>query len=162
MKYFFLSLFALFLVAPAVAQDTSTKTPEELRKQIQQLQKQLGDIDKIVPEAERKLALKASLAVKTKFLRIDRDKRGRAMTLDTSVVRYEKDGVIVDLVGAIHVGEKSYYRKLNRQFKQYDVLLYELVAEKGTKPTQDRKPGGNPIGSMQGMMTKVLGLQHQI
>lgn len=33
----------------------------------------------------------------------------------------------VDLIGAIHIGEEDYYRRLNRLMGQYDKLLFEMV-----------------------------------
>jgi len=142
-------------------------------------------LDKLPPELRRKLTTRSQQAKQpaTKFLRISRDKRGRAMTLDTAIVRYVRkpdaqleispapgevtrvdvlEPTYVDLVGAVHVGETFYYRELNKQFKEYEVLLYELVAEKGKTPAdRGQQPNENPVGAMQGMMTKMLGLQHQ-
>lgn len=58
-------------------------------------------------------------------------------SLDTSILRFvptdeklAKAGVTVDLIGAIHIGDKAYFRKLDRKFRAYDALLYEMVAEK--------------------------------
>ncbi len=58
-------------------------------------------------------------------------------SLDTSIIRFvptdeklAKAGVTVDLIGAIHIGDKAYFRKLDRSFRKYDALLYEMVAEK--------------------------------
>lgn len=48
--------------------------------------------------------------------------------LKTPVARYkDKEGRIVDLVGAIHLGNEAYYKKLNRAFARYDKVLYEMV-----------------------------------
>jgi len=48
--------------------------------------------------------------------------------LDTAIARYTNDdGVEVDLIGAVHIGDKAYYDKLNALFEEYDVLLYEMV-----------------------------------
>jgi hypothetical protein len=49
-----------------------------------------------------------------RFLRIRRDAKGRPVAMETSVVRYETENddgekVIVDLIGAIHVGGDDYY-----------------------------------------------------
>ena len=75
-------------------------------------------------------------------------------SLDTSIIRFvptdeklAKAGVTVDLIGAIHLGDQAYFQKLDKSFKQYDALLYEMVAEKdetGGAPQrwEDRdKPG---------------------
>ena len=58
-------------------------------------------------------------------------------SLDTSIIRFvptdeklAKAGVTVDLIGAIHIGDQTYFQKLDKSFKQYDALLYEMVAEK--------------------------------
>jgi len=98
----------------------------------------------------------------TKFMRIDRW-RGKAMTLDTAIVRYEKNGTTVDLVSAIHIGQRSYYKDLNTKFKDYDVVLYELVGPKGSKPDKDRGTDSeNPIHMVQELAKTFLGLEHQL
>ena len=58
-------------------------------------------------------------------------------SLDTSIIRFvptdeklAKAGVTVDLIGAIHIGDQAYFQKLDKSFKQYDALLYEMVADK--------------------------------
>ena len=58
-------------------------------------------------------------------------------SLDTSIIRFvptdeklAKAGVTVDLIGAIHIGDQAYFQQLDKSFKQYDALLYEMVAEK--------------------------------
>ena len=65
-------------------------------------------------------------------------------SLDTSIIRFvptdeklAKTGVTVDLIGAIHIGDKAYFQKLDNGFKKYDALLYEMVAEK-------TEAGGSP------------------
>ncbi|MBG7608913.1 MAG: hypothetical protein IZT59_12930 [Verrucomicrobia bacterium] len=47
--------------------------------------------------------------------------------LQTAVFGYEKDGVRVDLIGAIHLADKRYYEFLNKHFENYEVLLFEMV-----------------------------------
>jgi hypothetical protein len=65
-------------------------------------------------------------------------------SLDTSIIRFvptdealAKAGVTVDLIGAIHIGDEAYFKKLDSSFKKYDALLYEMVAEKD-------EAGGSP------------------
>ena len=65
-------------------------------------------------------------------------------SLDTSIIRFvptdeklAKTGVTADLIGAIHIGDKAYFQKLDNGFKKYDALLYEMVAEK-------TEAGGSP------------------
>jgi len=51
----------------------------------------------------------------------------RRVLLQTGVARYVKNGVVVDLIGAIHIADASYYKELNELFLQYDSLLFEMV-----------------------------------
>lgn len=102
-----------------------------------------------------------------KFVRLRRDESKRAVAMETAVVRYSaasRPGVAVDLIGAVHVGDKAYYDELNKLFETYDVVLYELVAPEGTKiPKGGRKESsGHPIGALQNGMSSMLDLQHQL
>lgn len=105
----------------------------------------------------------------TKFIRLRRDDAGKPVALETAIVRYvPADGsknLEVDLIGAVHVGDKAYYDKLNERFTGYDVLLYELVAPPGAKIPKGGRGGnssGHPIGAMQDGMKSVLDLEHQL
>jgi len=102
-----------------------------------------------------------------KWLRIERDDDGEPTALQTAIVRYQpKDGEagpVVDLVGAIHVADRQYYENLNKEFKNYDVLLYELVAPEKAVPK--RGQGGrstHAVGAMQNGMKDMLELEHQL
>jgi len=107
-----------------------------------------------------------------RFLRIRRDYKGRPVAMETSVVRYqtknaEGETVVVDLIGAVHVGEQKYYDSLNKQFEQYESLLYELVAPEGTViPKGGRVENDsialNPVGGIQKGLTSVLDLEFQL
>lgn len=87
--------------------------------------------------------------------------------LETAIIHLadEKKTVEVDLVAAIHIGDKSYYEELNRRFKQYDAVLYELVADSGTVINQealrDRK-NKSILSSFQSQMGEMLGLDFQL
>ena len=70
--------------------------------------------------------------------------------------------VQVDLVGAVHVGEKSYYAALNECFKKYDAVLYELVAPPGTRIPKGAKPGAHPVAMLQNGLKDMLALEHQL
>lgn len=105
------------------------------------------------------------------FMRIRRDYRGRQIALETSITRYqvtngEGKSISVDLIGAVHIGEKEYFEELNRRFEAYDSLLYELVAPKGTRvPKGGGARGGvptNPLAAMQKGMQSALGLEFQL
>ena len=103
--------------------------------------------------------------------------------LQTSVTRYvNADGVSVDLVGAVHLADPGYYEGLNKLFKDYEVVLFEMVGEEEAAPeanpeadgkADEQKPkGGKPkpaedptaamLRGVQGMVTGILKLQHQV
>ena len=61
-----------------------------------------------------------------KFLRLLEDTS--SAQLQTSKLIYRrKDGARIDLISAIHIGEKNYYQGLNKRFKNYEALLYEKL-----------------------------------
>jgi hypothetical protein len=104
-----------------------------------------------------------------RFIRVRRGDKQQPLAMETSVVHYvpvgdDRPGVTVDLIGAVHIGDKSYYEELNKLFANYEVVLYELVAPEGTKiPKEGRKGGnGHPIAAMQNGMSSMLELVHQL
>lgn len=103
------------------------------------------------------------------FIRITKTLDGDPRRMQTSIVRFAAEeghphaGAIVDLIGAVHVGERSYYEELRERFKGYDVVLYELVAPEGTRITAEQaSSGGSPISALQGGMKDMLGLEFQL
>jgi len=59
--------------------------------------------------------------------------------LQTASVRFTReDGATVDLVGAVHIADKAYFEDLNRRFKTYDAVLYELVGGPMPKTEADK------------------------
>lgn len=100
-----------------------------------------------------------------KYLRIRRNDKGEPIALETSVVRFVpasgEGNLTVDLVAAVHVGDASYYKQLNRTMEQYDVLLYELVAPPGTRIPKGGRKNDSAIGMVQKIMKFVLDLESQ-
>ena len=129
-------LLALMIALPATAQDNSAAAKKE------------------------------ATSSKTKdFIRIEKSDDGKPQSLDTAVVSYKagSQGAQVDLIGAVHIGEASYYRELNRLFDQYDVLLYELVAPEGTiVSAKAQQESSNPISFLQKSMKNFLGMESQL
>lgn len=103
------------------------------------------------------------------YLRINKDKNGKKLALQTAIVRFEGkpgtryDGAIVDLVGVVHIGERDYYRDLKGRLSKYDSVLYELVAPDGTRiRPEDLKERRSVIASMQTGMKDMLQLEYQL
>ena len=106
-------------------------------------------------------------AARNDYIRLDRDPTGELVALETAVVEFVSDdpahkGLQVDLVGAVHVGEKDYYETLNKLFEGYDAVLYELVAPPGTRVPKGAKPGGHPVAMLQNGLKDLLQLEHQL
>lgn len=60
-----------------------------------------------------------------------------ATRLQTAVTRFEKDGVSVELLGAIHIADADYYEALDKRFEQYDALLFEGIGGSTPKPKRE-------------------------
>ena len=122
---------------------------------------------------EKAPAVKAKATDGENWVRLRRDDKKQPVALEVAVVRYvmptyanlapAKAPQYVDLVGAIHVGDSSYYKELDRRFRKYDALLYELVAPEGTVVERGRgTSNAHPLGAMQNGMKSVLELEHQL
>jgi hypothetical protein len=97
----------------------------------------------------------------TEFLRyVDDEKYPR---LESAIATYRNaDGVTVHLVAAVHVGEKSYYEGLNKTFKGYDALLYEMVKPKDMAAPVRGQKTGSAVSGFQRFLTDVLELEFQL
>ncbi|MCS7239387.1 MAG: hypothetical protein NZ899_14140 [Thermoguttaceae bacterium] len=116
------------------------------------------------------------------FLRLRRDPSGKPVALETAIVRFAgiptqgrqaastqsrvpttQRHVEVDLIGVVHLADPGYFRFLNNHFRQYEAVLYELVAP----PEARFAPGEAPWdaswwGIVQRIVTGMLGLQFQL
>jgi hypothetical protein len=105
----------------------------------------------------------ATNAKTPEFLRFVDDHKGGGK-LETAIATYRNEaGVTVHLVAAIHIADKSYYDGLNKTFKKYDSVLYEMVKPKDAAPP---KPGEERSNSMisviQRFMKDTLDLKFQL
>ena len=104
----------------------------------------------------------------SRFIRLSRDEEGQAVALEAAIVRYvpkdaRKKSPIVDLVAAVHIADKSYYERLNKEFEGYDAVLYEVVAAEGVRiPKGGGKGSGSFISMIQKAMKDILELEFQL
>jgi hypothetical protein len=104
----------------------------------------------------------------TEFVRVVRDDQDRATALQTAIIHYvpadrNRGDMSVDLIGAVHVGDADYYARLNEEFENYDVVLYELVAPEGARvPRRGQAEADNPIAFLQNGLKGMLDLEHQL
>ncbi len=87
------------------------------------------------------------------------DKAGK---LETVVVSMKKGDVKLDLIGAVHIADKSYYAELTELFKGYEHLLFELVdgqslkdEVEGKKHEPSDKEADPAFAFLRGMMTSL-------
>jgi hypothetical protein len=106
-----------------------------------------------------------------KWVRLVHDDKKQPLAMETAIVRYATDESAgdgpprqyVDLVGAVHIGDRKYYETLNDRFKTYDAVLYELVAPEGTVVPKGRGANSNhPLGALQNGMKSMLEIEHQL
>jgi hypothetical protein len=100
------------------------------------------------------------------LMRLVRDAHDEPVALCTPVIHMRSvdpahAGLVVDLIGAVHIGEKSYYAELNKRFDKYDAVLYELVSQKDLRPTPGAR-SGSPISAVQVGMKDILNLEFQL
>lgn len=115
------------------------------------------------------------------YLKLVRDKAGKPVKLQSAIVTFgNSKGQTVTLVSAIHVGEKSYYSRLNQHFQKYDSVLYEMVLdvpkqithqnnirellgrEKKEPKIDTTKGGRDAVSLFQAKLAEVLGLSYQL
>jgi hypothetical protein len=103
-----------------------------------------------------------------RFVRLTRDEDNSPVALETPIVRCASGdslarAPVVDLVAALHVGEKSYYQQLNSEFQNYDAVLYELVAPESSQAPRAGDEGDKHLLSLvQNGMKDLLALEFQL
>ena len=100
----------------------------------------------------------------TTFVRVAEDDQNQPLALQIAIASYapKSGGSRVDLISAIHIGDREYYEELNNRFHSYDALLYELVAPRDavvSRPDSERR---GVISSTQIMMKNMLELSFQL
>ncbi len=102
----------------------------------------------------------------TTFARVATDEEDRPRALQLAIVSYVPQDASrrfsVDLIGAVHIGDKDYYSGLNDRFSDYDAVLYELVAPQGTIVVPEGSDRKGFLSSTQLGMTYMLGLSFQL
>jgi hypothetical protein len=75
-------------------------------------------------------------------------------------------GARVDLVGAVHMADPSFYRAVQRRLDRVDVTLFEAVIPEGTTlrqlEAQAAAPASEPLRALQTRMATWLGLTFQL
>ncbi len=118
-----------------------------------------------VAEVEATDVVATDAAETLEFVRVFKENK-QPQALQTAVVTYRKpgdtSGVEVTLIGAVHIGEPTYYSKLNQLFRTYDALLYELVADPEMGVPDPEERGMSPVSSIQVGLKDTLALTFQL
>lgn len=96
------------------------------------------------------------------FIRINKDANGSYLSFDSSILTLRKNDLEIALVSAVHIGEADYYTTLNRKFKEYEAVLYELIADADQKPSASAEKELSAISHLQHGMKGLLGLEFQL
>jgi hypothetical protein len=101
------------------------------------------------------------------LLRITESAGHVARHLEVPIVSYgqrsrELRDLRVDFIGAVHLGEKEYYRELAERFKDYDSVLFELVSDGKNLPGPASERRDSILGSFQRAFAGLLGLSFQL
>ena len=132
--------------------------------QVERVDEELQAPPKPVPVAARDVAETGEEP--PQFVRLTRDRWGEPSRLQTAVARYvpesDEGDLTVDLIGAVHIGDRSYYKDLDELFQVYDVLLFELVMPEGS-PVPDGTPvvPEDPLSMLMQIGLDVLDLESQ-
>ncbi len=81
--------------------------------------------------------------------------------LDTAVATFRRGAVAVDLVGAVHVGDRGYYKALNARFRGYDRVLFELIKPEEFDMRQFSRSQG-AVSGLQRVIKDLLQLEFQL
>lgn len=107
-----------------------------------------------------------SSADPTEFARVSRNADGTPSALQLAIATYvpadDPSKFSVDLIGAVHIGDQSYYEELNSRFIEYDALLYELVIREGAGEVEPGSASKGFLSSAQLMIGHFLDLKFQL
>jgi hypothetical protein len=97
------------------------------------------------------------------FVRLQHGPDGSPAALEVAIAAFADDeGRRVDLVSAVHVAERDYFRELDRRLADYPVVLYELVGDPDAVRAPRSSPSLSAVGMLQGGMKNALGLAYQL
>ncbi|MEJ6579288.1 MAG: hypothetical protein QNL33_06995 [Akkermansiaceae bacterium] len=99
----------------------------------------------------------------TDFIRVKRTEK--EALLQPAITTYQKDGITVTLIGAIHLADKAYYQDLTTRFQKFDRLLFEMIGgESLAAPKSDQEeaaPTEHPLARVYAMVGTFLKLADQ-
>jgi hypothetical protein len=89
------------------------------------------------------------------FVRFTEDGHGGGKMQAALASYVNADGIQVDLLSTMHIGESSFFRDLSKRLPRYDAVLYELVAHRGEEATEEG------VNDQQRVLAHDCGLENQ-
>ena len=111
------------------------------------------------------MTMSAHAVDETQFVRVAEDDQEQPLALQLAIASYSPRNsrdIHVDLISAIHIGDREYYAALNDRFRNYDALLYELIAPKDVVISRQESERSGIISNTQIMMKNMLQLSFQL
>ena len=119
---------------------------------------------KWIPALLCALTLNAQTKKATDFIRVDEDEE--AVRLQTGITTYQKEDLSVSLIGAVHIADKAYFKKLNARFKKQDKILFEMIGGENMAKIQknaarDETVDSSTMAKTYAMVARFLNLSEQ-
>ena len=93
---------------------------------------------------------------------VDDEAGGRVLQIASrTLVSPEKDGPSVTLLGVSHLGNKAYYKEIQKKLDTADLVLFEGVGF-GEKGPQKNEGSSNAVSEMQLSLARSMGLVFQL
>lgn len=171
--YFLAAIGCLGIAKPSFAQATATAeppaAPAEQKLEAAEIETKSAAKSEAGSKPDKPASKKAAKPESPEFMRV-KEKDGKPQALQTAVAKYRLAGddsaepVEVTLVGAVHIGEATYYSRLNQLFRKYDSLLFEMVMEPemGMPDPNEEGQGLSPVSTIQVGMKTALNLAFQL
>ncbi|HBE70314.1 MAG TPA: hypothetical protein DDW52_19370 [Planctomycetaceae bacterium] len=167
-----LAAFSCISFAKATsAQSTATAEPPAAEQKLEatEVETKTAAKSEAASEPEKATTDKPSKPKLPEFMRVA-EKDGKPQALQTAVAKYHladsdsAEPIEVTLIGAVHIGEATYYSRLNQLFRQYDSLLFEMVMdpEMGMPDPNEESRGLSPVSTIQVGMKTALNLAFQL
>lgn len=89
---------------------------------------------------------------------------GNNPALQVAIASYRDSatGTEVDLVGAVHVADSTYYDELNTLFEDYDAVLFEMIGGRDGLTQEDITRAQSPVSSLRNTILSVLEFEFQL
>ncbi|MEO6434665.1 MAG: hypothetical protein ABIP55_02740 [Tepidisphaeraceae bacterium] len=108
------------------------------------------------------ITTQATENTETRFLRFVGDGTTGGVLETSDVTLRNEKGVNVRLVSAVHIGEESYFKGIQKSFAGTEVVLYEMVKAADTGPPIKGQKSDSGVSRLQHFLKDTLNLSFQL